>query len=295
MNVEVVGCPICGNKTAWPLLEFSSARMVRCRRCGLVYRQPLPPSGSFSPRFAGEPADLELEERVGERRSRHFRRFLEGAGRPGKLLDVGCGYGFFLQLAREAGWESIGVDVDPQAVTYAKTRLRVNALRGDLRDIQFPDGSFDLVTLWNVLDYAPDPLAILKEVHRVLKAGGQVFIRTPNVTWQLLSFRLAGLLKRLGWGAVFDERLTFVFHLTSFSRATLRLLLERAGFVPLSIGNSRPIQGDPYLGLGPAGELLISLAKRAVHGLAQGVSLCSGGHWLIGSSLEAYARREGLA
>ena len=289
-----MSCPICGDEKARSALEIPSTRMVRCRRCGLVYRPPVPPSGSSSPN-AGGPADLEFEERVGERRSRHFRRFLDGAGLPGKLLDVGCGYGLFLHLAREAGWESVGVDVDPQAVTYARDRLRVNALGGDLRDVRFPDGSFDLVTLWNVLDHAPDPLDLLEEVRRVLKAGGRVFIRTPNATWQLLSFKLAGLLKRLGWGAVFDERLTFVFHVTSFSRSTLRLLLERAGFVPLSIGNSRPIQGDPYLGLGPAGERLISVAKLAVQGLAQGVWLLSGGRWLIGSSLEAYARREGQA
>ena len=94
------------------------------------------------------------------RRSQHFRRFLKGAGRPGKLLDVGCGYGFFLRLAQEAGWEAIGVDPDPQAVAYARSTLRVEALQGDLRDLDFADHSFDLVTLWNVLDYVPDPIPL---------------------------------------------------------------------------------------------------------------------------------------
>jgi len=268
--------------------------MVRCRRCGLLYGNPLPPARERARSSTLDPAEVEREERVGKRRSRHFRRFLAGAGRPGKLLDVGCGYGFFLKLAQEAGWEAIGVDLDPRAVAYAKDRLRVNALEGDLRDFHFPDGSFDLVTLWNVLDYVPDPLDLLEEVHRLLKSGGRIFIRTPNVVWHLLNCRLTGLLKRLGWGAVFDERpyLTFVFHLTSFSRSTLRLLLEHAGFVPLSIGNSPPVEGDPYLGVGPAGELLVRLAKLTVHGFAQGVSILSGGCWLIGPSLEASARRE---
>ncbi len=296
MNVDVVSCPICGDERALPLLEILSARMVRCRRCGLVYRKPLRPSGSLAPKFAGEPTDLALEERVGERRSRQFRRFLKGASQPGKLLDVGCGYGFFLKLAQEAGWESIGVDVDPQAVTYAQNRFQVNALEGDLREFHFPAGSFDLVTAWNALDFVPDPLDLLKEVHRVLKPGGHLFIRTPNATWQLLNFRLARLLRRLRCGAVFEGRpyLTFVFHLTSFSHSTLRLLIEHAGLVPLRIGNSPPIKGDPYVGVGPAGELLVTLAKLAVHGLAQGVSILSGGRWLIGPSLEACARREGL-
>ncbi len=295
VNSGALSCPLCGGNEALLLLEILSARMVRCRRCGLVYRKPLPPPGPFAPTLAREPADLELEERVGERRSRHFRRFLAAAGKPGKLLDVGCGFGFFLKLAQEAGWEAIGVDLDPRAVAYAKDHLRVNALEGDLRDLHFPDGSFDHVTLWNVLDYVPDPLDLLEEVHRLLKSGGRIHIRTPNATWHLLNCRLTDLLKRLGWGAVFAERpyVTFVFHLTSFSRSTLLLILKQARFVPLRIGNSPPVEGDPYLGVGPAGELLVKLAKLAVHGFAQGVSLLSGGSWLIGPSLEASARREG--
>lgn len=291
MRREVAHCPVCGDDQAVPVRATLPDPMVRCRACGLLYREPRPPAESFASGPADAGARIGLEERVGARRSWHFHRFLRAAGPPGRLLDVGCGYGFFLRLAREAGWEVTGVDMDPMAVAYARDRLGVTARLGDLRELRVPPGSFDLVTLWNALDFVPDPLELLREVHRVLKGGGQIFIRTPNATWQLLSFRLAGLLNRLGWGAAFDQRLTFVFHLTSFSRSTLRLLLERAGFVPLSIGNSRPIQGDPYLGLGPGGELLVSLAKLAVHRLAQGVSLLSGGHWLVGPSLEAYARR----
>jgi SAM-dependent methyltransferase len=295
VNSEALSCPLCGSKEALPLLEILSARMVRCQGCSLAYRTPLAPPGPLASTFAGELADLELEERVGERRSGHFRRFLAAAGQPGKLLDAGCGYGFFLKLAQEAGWEAIGVDLDPRAVAYAKGHLRVNALEGDLRDFHFPDGSFDLVTLWNVLDFVPDPLDLMREVHRLLRVGGQVFIRTPNATWHLLSSRLVGLLKRLGWAAVFGERpyTTFVFHLTSFSPSTLRLVIERAGFVALRIRNSPPVKGDPYLGFGPGGERLLSLAKLGVHGFAQGVSVLSGGSWLIGPSLEASARREG--
>ena len=167
-----MSCPLCGAGTGHHLLEIRSKRMVRCPGCDLVYQEPLPPSGSFVQTFAREPADLALEERVGARRSSHFRRFLAEAGQPGTLLDVGCGYGFFLKLAQEAGWETTGVDVDSRAVSYARDQLRVNALHGDLRSFQFPAGSFDLITLWNILDHVPDPLQLLQEIHRVLKAAG---------------------------------------------------------------------------------------------------------------------------
>lgn len=294
MNLDLARCPVCGHNQTLPLRATLPDPMVRCRGCGLLYRQPLPPEERVASAPADERARLELEEHVGARRSWHFRRFLRGAGSPGRLLDVGCGYGFFLRLAGEAGWEAIGVDVDPVAVAYARNRLGVDARSGDLRELGLPKGSFDLATLWNALDFAPDPLELLREVHRVLKDGSQLFIRTPNATWQLLIARAGGLVRRLGWGgAIVAPGAAFIFHETSFSRSTLRRLLKRAGFVALNIRNSPPVKGDPYLGTGRGGEVLITLAKGAVHGLSQCLSFLSAGRWLVGPSLEAYARREG--
>ena len=206
---------------------------------------------------------------------------------------MGCGYGFFLKLAQEAGWQATGVDVNPRAVAYARDRLQVRALSGDLREFDFGDGSFELVTLWNVLECVPDPLDLMREIRRVLKVGGRVFIRTQNAHWHFLSFRLTRVAKMVGWGALLERHpyLTFIFNLNSFSRSTLSLLIERAGFAPLGVKNSPPIPGDPYLGVGPARELLFREAKLAIHGLAQSVSAVSGGRWLLGPSLEAWGWR----
>ena len=295
VNLETVCCPLCRSEETIPLLQISSRRMVRCLGCRFLYRNPRPTASDVRGAYAAARTILELEERVGRRRSHEFRRFLDSfPERPGRLLDVGCGYGFFLKMAEERGWEALGVDLDPNGIAYAKERLRVDAVPGDLRDVHFPDGSFDLVTLWNVLDHDPDPLGFLSEIHRVLKEDGYVFIRTPNAGWNYLSFRLTNFLSRVGLGKVFDERpfATFIFHLTNFSRPTLRLVLERSGFIPLSIMNSPPILGDPYLGLSSGGELLLTLVKLTVHGLAQSASLVSRGRWLIGPSLEAWGRRE---
>ncbi len=294
MNFETVSCPLCGSDEASPLFEWRNRRMVRCHECGLVYRNPRPTASDIRGAYIVDGTDVELEERVGRRRSHEFRRVLDSfPDGPGRLLDVGCGYGFFLKMAGERGWEAVGVDLDPKGIAYAKERLRVNAILGDLRDIHFPDNSFDLVTLWNVVECVPDPLELLRHLGPVLREGGTVFIRTQNEPWQLLSFRLTSVLPRLGWNSMFEKRPfpSFVFHLSSFSRPTLRLLIEHAGFISLSIKNSKPTQGDPYLGLSSGGELLLTLIKLTVHGLAQSGYLLSGGRWLIGPSLEAWGRR----
>jgi SAM-dependent methyltransferase len=297
IRLKAVACPVCRENEARPFLQVFSRRMVRCQQCGLVYRNPRPAAPPFAWSASTEEIDHGAEERVGARRSRQFGRFLKAAGRPSRLLDVGCGYGFFLKLAREAGWEAIGVDPDPQAIAYATRRLRVNALCGDLRGTRFSASSFELVTLWNVLECVPDPLELLNEVYRVLTPGGRVFIRTQNAEWHRLSFGVTRLARRLGGRALLEEYpyLTFIFNLNSFCRSTLRLLLLRAGFLSASVRNSPPIPGDPYLGLGQGGELMLSLGKLAVHGLAQGLFVLSGGRCLIGPSLEAWARREAPA
>jgi len=294
VSMEEVLCPLCGSDKGNPLFEWRTRRMVRCAGCSLVYRNPRPTLADVRGAYTAEQIDQNLEERVGRRRSHQFRRFLDSfPDRPGRLLDIGCGYGFFLKMAGEYGWEAVGVDLNPKGIAYAKERLRVNAILGDLRDIHFPDDSFDLVTLWNVVECVPDPLELLRHLGPVLREGGTVFIRTQNEPWQLLSFRLTSVLPRLGWNSMFEKRPfpSFVFHLSSFSRPTLRLLIENAGFIPLSIKNSKPTQGDPYLGLGSRGELLFTLIKMAVHGLAQSAAFLSGGRWLIGPPLEAWGRR----
>ncbi len=293
VHFEAVCCPLCGSGKGNPLFEWRNRRMVRCNGCSLVYRNPRPTASDIREAHAGNQTSLELEERVGNRRRHQFGRFLDSLPvRPGRLLDIGCGYGFFLKIADEKSWKAVGVDLNPNGIAYAKERLGVNAVLGDFRDVRFPDGSFDFVTLWNVLDHTPDPLELLLEVHRVLKEDGRVFIRTPNAVWQYLNYRLAKFLRRLGWGKLFDEHphATFIFHQTNFSPRTLRLVLEGSGFIPLSIMNSPPIPGDPYLGLRPIGKRLVTVAKVSVHGIAQGVAIASGGRWLIGPSLEAWGR-----
>jgi len=238
------------------------------------------------PDSAADGFGADEEAWLGERRARNFRRFLDSwAGPPGRLLDVGCGYGWFLHMATERGWDTVGVDVSPAAIRYATERFGVTALAGDLKGCRFADHAFTLVTLWDVLDFVPDPVGLLQEIHRVLEPGGRLFIRAPNFLFQRLSYLLTG------WAAR-RPNLTFVFHLTSFTPASLRVLLDRTRFVPLRIANSPPTQGDPYRAFGGA-EPLIGALKIGVYGLAQGLYLLSGGRWVLGSSLEAHARRDG--
>ena len=258
--------------------------MVWCRQCGLVYRSSLSGAGEGSEDHSG----VEEDKWLAERRSGNFRRLLDGwDGPPGKLLDVGCGYGWFLQLARERGWDAVGVDVSLRAVRHARDRLGVPAFCGDLKSCRFPDGAFALVTLWNMLEFVPDPVELLEEIRRVLRPGGTLFLRTQNFVFQRLSFLLTRWARRPQW-----PYRPFVFHVNSFSPASIRFLFRRTGFVALKVANSPPTWGDPYRAFGGADHLLAAV-KLGVHSLAQALYVLSGGRWILGASLESYARPEG--
>ena len=285
--LETVACPLCGARESAHLFRASGRAMTRCRECGLVYRNPRPSVDESTPDDAGDPREAEEDRWLAERRGVNFRRFLDAwTGPPGRLLDVGCGYGWFLEMAAKRGWEGVGVDRSPRAVRHARDRLHLDARCGDTQTIGFPDGAFSLVTLWNVLEFVPDPVGLLREVHRVLEPGGTLFLRTQNYFFQRLAFLLTGpFLSELPYR-------TFVFHLNSFSPAPLRLLLRRSGFAELKMTNSRPTWGDPYRAFGAA-DRLVTAAKLGIHGLTQGLYFLSGRRWILGPSLEAYARREG--
>jgi SAM-dependent methyltransferase len=257
-----------------------------------VYRDPLP-ARDTTPAAELTPGAAAVEERVAARRAVEFARVIGAAGRPGRLLDVGTGLGYFLRAAGAAGWSAVGIDADAAVVGYARARLGVDARAGDLAAQRFPDGAFDLVTLWNVLDVVDAPRAVLAEARRVLAPGGRVFVRVPNVAWQLVAFRTTAAARALGLFRRIDDipYAAFIFNATSFSSRTLAAVLRDAGFDQVRVRNSRPIPGDPYLHLSGAGERALGAAKRLVHAGAAVVAGGSRGRWLLGSSIEAWARR----
>ena len=86
----------------------------------------------------------------------------------GRLLDIGCNYGIFLRLAREAGYEVCGIDISRPAVKYAREKLKLEVLHTTIKQARFPTGSFDIITMFGVLEHLNDPLGDLKEIYRVL-------------------------------------------------------------------------------------------------------------------------------
>ena len=192
--------------------------IVRCLQCGLVRQNPQPTEADLIDAY-GEVEDERYEEEA-TGRVETFSRALRDLMRHepgGRLLDVGCHIGVFLDVARSVGWQVSGVEPSRWSAERARSR-GLAVIEGTLETAGFADGSFDVVTMWDVVEHVADPLTELKRAHRVLRQGGLLALSTMNV--EALFPRLAG--RRWPW--------YMQMHLYYFTPKTLGAMLEQAGF-----------------------------------------------------------------
>jgi 2-polyprenyl-3-methyl-5-hydroxy-6-metoxy-1,4-benzoquinol methylase len=156
-------------------------------------------------------------------------------------LDVGCGNGDFLELAKKAGWEPFGVEPSDGAANFARSR-GLDVVCGTLESAGYAAGLFDVVTMWDVLEHLPEPRRAAEEVHRLLTAGGFLVIRVPNTDFQLLKAFVRETIFR-------GQRVSLQgnYHLNHFSPTSLRRLLMSTGFEVLreEVGVSDDIVVQP--------------------------------------------------
>lgn len=145
----------------------------------------------------------------------------------GRLLDIGCGNGYFLAFMRRMGWNVSGVEIDPGAVRIARQVHKIPVFQGTLEKAGFPDGSFDALTLSHVIEHTYNPLDLLKECYRILSPGGYLRLATPNI--QGLGHRIF----KKDWLALDPPR-----HLYLWGPETLKEAVKRAGFRLISCDTS---------------------------------------------------------
>jgi SAM-dependent methyltransferase len=180
-------------------------------------------------------------------------------GPPGPVLDAGCGLGFFVRSAADAGLDAIGTDLSEGAVRYARERLGVRAEAAPFESFAAAGRRFGAVTLWHVLEHFEDPLSRLKDILALLAPGGFVVAEVPN--FHSVKFVLSG--RRWEGG---NHPL---FHRTFFTARTLCDLLRRAGFVDVR----RVALNYPFSGRG----MPLGLAKRGLNAVALDAFLCAAG------------------
>lgn len=164
--------------------------LVQCDRCGLLYLNPSPTWDElklhYPDRYHPFIGTIEEQPSALVRWAQRYGvvrrcRAVTQRQHSGRLLDVGCATGVFLNEMRDHGdWELYGVEPVASAATFARQHSGVRIFQGTLLEVAYPDGFFDVVTMWDVLEHVADPRIYLHEIHRILKPGGWVLIKVPD-------------------------------------------------------------------------------------------------------------------
>ena len=148
----------------------------------------------------------------------------------GRLLDLGCFKGHFCKFMRDKGWDTVGVDISKDAIEYGKNEFSLNLYCGDLGGLNLGEDSFDVATLWGVIEHFKEPRSAIRQVYSLLKKEGLLVVKTQSQN-SLLTI-LALFLYRISLGRV-KSHLDFFYsreHLFRFSPKNLSLILEDEGF-----------------------------------------------------------------
>jgi len=278
--LERPSCNICNLDNCEILVKDGLSNIVRCRNCGLVYRNPRESQEESLNNYKHSYWTPLKKEFWYKRRMIFFERILKKIEkiRPkGRLLDLGCGFGYFLDLAKKRGWQVYGVEPSNSASQFAMQEFKLNISQGELEDAQFASNSFDVITMWNVLEHLHDPLALLREANRILKKDGLVVMRVPNMDFQLPGFRFFKKIEKIA--NIFGIDNQFVIHKYSFSNDTLKIILEMAGFKNIQVVNSE-LRSKP-----------VAFINHIFFNLAQLLFYLTKGKVFIAPTLEAYASR----
>ncbi len=266
IEMEHVDCPNCGNSrhdlviiAADRLTDFGATfRIVRCRECQLAFTNPRPTKDSLN-QFYPTDYSPHLEKEAAEREHGRWKRRLESAllrrdyghppqpigpmtalasiaGRvilrrtrtrerwvpfraPGRLLDFGCGAGEYVKQMRDRGWDAAGLDFSPRMVEVLRQKGEFRVHFGTLPHPDIPAGSLDAITMWHSLEHVPFPQQVLRAAAEALRRRGVLGITVPNFdSWSRRHFQAA-------WFGLALPR-----HFTHFTPATLRRMIEAAGF-----------------------------------------------------------------
>ena len=236
-------CPICGSPSVRQkpfkyIFHGSELRGRSCARCGIIFLHPQPTAEELKQLYSAEYFEGG-DFRCGHEEGYSEPATLEKMADPGLLieikamttgrrfLEIGCAGGAFLNAAQKHGFLAQGVELSEDACRFAKETFGLQVFAGELADARFPDGSFDVVFMGDVIEHLPDPIATLREINRVLDRKGILVMALPSQTNSLFSrigFIAYGMLGRVATVSLPP------YHLFEYRPRSLRFLLKLCGF-----------------------------------------------------------------
>ncbi|MCH8004062.1 MAG: class I SAM-dependent methyltransferase [Nanoarchaeota archaeon] len=240
--VEYVKCNLCNSDSTRIFMKVDGFNIVKCKNCDLIYVNPRLKFNELEKIYKNKIyfnnqsfkdtnyTFYGYENYLLEKKDiiyTFIRRLnvIEKYKKPGTLLDIGCALGFFLELALKRGWKARGIEISKVAAGYAKKHQKSPVFNGTLEEVNYKKESFDVITIFDVIEHVPNPKKTILQIKNLLKPGGIISITTPNI----------GSLPAKILGKKWEEVRRVREHIYYFSDKTLNRLLKESGFKILKI------------------------------------------------------------
>ncbi|MBK7172150.1 MAG: class I SAM-dependent methyltransferase [Bacteroidales bacterium] len=267
----ITSCIICGSNQLNPYLSCKDSflsgeifKIQQCKGCGFIFTNPRPLPADLGKYYQSSEyiSHSNAKKGVFNQVYQQIRKYtlsqkfnLIGKYAKGNhILDVGCATGEFLNYMKSRGWKTTGVEPDEQVRQKAKETYHLDVFDESQVSIM-KDDSFDVITLWHVLEHVADLPGRMKELNRLLKPGGILIIAVPNSNSPDAAFY------KENWAAYDVPR-----HLYHFSEKSMKMLLEKFSFSSIEI---LPMKFDSYY-VSLLSEKYIHGNMRWIHGFWNG-------------------------
>lgn len=211
-------CSICGSQTITPLRGYENKGLVKCGTCSFVFSEKIPTNQELQEHYKNYSyGSATYESPITKKRYNELLDKMEPYRKSNRLLDDGCGTGFFLITARERGWDVYGTEYSERAV-YLCEQNGIKMIAGDLELDSFPEEHFDVITSFEVIEHLVYPNRKVDLFSRFLRPGGLLYCTTPNfnsISRRILKDR---------WSII-----GYPEHLCYFTKKTLTRLLHSKG------------------------------------------------------------------
>lgn len=234
-------CPVCEQTNHKDLYKLAEGKLITCQNCYLAFYVPRPISEELADFYDQQSYREDYAQSIMSSQDFTINRYQElkriiAKYQPNLLkqsnktfLDIGCGLGNLLQLAIADGWQITGTELSAMAADQADIKIRDRILVGDISVLDLPENSFDLITIYHVIEHLINPIPTLEKLQKLLKPEGVLFIETPNLN------SLGAYVSGKNWSNIIPLE-----HINYFNSKSLGNSLEIAGFDSFQIFTNAP-------------------------------------------------------
>jgi len=210
-------CILCASVSLKNLKGYEEHYLVKCQSCKFVFCEPIPTERELEKHYENYGRNDYLSLLTIKRYHEILDSF-EPYRKTNKLIDVGCGIGYFLEEAKKRGWEVYGTEFTDEAIEIcSKKGIKMN--KGVLNPNNYDSQEFDVITSFEVIEHINNPQEELANFYKILRKGGLVYCTTPNFN-SLLRYRLKEKYNVL----------CYPEHLSYYTPKTLKYVFEKEGF-----------------------------------------------------------------